>query len=51
MQSTTVLHTGCILMVHSVYMLCEYRYHMLHIHEGIPTVDACGHYIHTHLLY
>lgn len=24
---------------------------MLHIHEGIPTVDACEHDIHTHLLY
>lgn len=51
MQSTTFLHTGCILMVHSIYMLCEYRYHMLHIHEGIPTVDARGHDMHTHLLY
>lgn len=51
MQITTFLHIGYILMVHSIYMLCEYRYHILHIHEGIPTVDVCEHDIHKHLLY
>lgn len=38
-------------MVHNIYTLCEYSYRMLHIHEGIPTVDACDRGTHKHLLY
>lgn len=45
------LHVGRIVMVHNIYTLCEYRYRMLHIHEGIPTVDACDRGTHKHLLY
>lgn len=38
-------------MVYNIYILCEYRYYMLYIYEGIFIVDVRDYGIYKYLLY